>query len=134
MSLWEIQPYIGIYGLRFGQFRREVRQFLGEVSRSFRKVPTVPETDIFRQLGLRLDYDEEDRLEFIEMMPPAKPEYQGIHLLEIAEQNLLEELNRLGHVPVVDNAGYDFPTLGIGIYKEDDFIQAVSLYRRGYYE
>lgn len=134
MSQWEVQPYTGIYGLQFGQSRSEIRQFLSGSYRSFRKVSGALETDIFSKLGLRLDYDKEERLEFIEMVLPAKPKYQEISLLETEEALLVEKLTNLGFEPVVESSGYNFPTLGLAIYKEDGFIQSISIYRKGYYD
>ena len=48
--------------------------------------------------------------------------------------SVLNKLTELGHEPVDDESGYNFPRLGFGLYVPLEHIEAVSIYKRGYYD
>jgi hypothetical protein len=85
-------------------------------------------------LGFHLFYDQDDELKFIEAFEPCEPYYDGVRLLGEETRSVLDELTESGHEPVEDGSGYDFPHLGFGLYVPLGRIEAVSIYRRGYYD
>jgi hypothetical protein len=141
--------------------RSDVRALLGSDFESFIKAPiigdTIP-TDAYATLGLHLYYDAIDELEFIETFRPCPIHYnhirfftdhnsgrlvlhrmipsasQGISQLNPHLQELLTRLAEQGHVARYQDEGYYFDDVGFVLYVPNDSIEAVSIYRRGYYD
>ncbi len=135
MDISTITPFEGLGDLKFGLSRQAVRDLLGPDVRSYRKNKYEPrDTDSYRRLGLHLYYDADDRLEFIETTPPSDPTFQGVHLRDADLGRVLARLADQGYHATEDDAGYNFKDLGIGLYVPESAIEAVSVYRRGYYD
>jgi hypothetical protein len=130
----EIEPFRGLGELTFGTSRDVCRAILGGQFESFARVGGGgAETDSFDALGLQLAFDEQDKLAFVEAFPPADIRYRGVRLLgELSE--VTEELTTHGIVGKQDAVGYDFPEHGFGLYAPHEKVEAVSVYRRGYYD
>ena len=135
MSDWIIRPYEGLGGLYFGMGRSEAHIALGSEAESFRKAPSsTEETDAYDLLGLHLYFDEDDRLDFIEAFSPCEPKFANISLLSENAQTVLAKLESLGHEANYDDGGYFFDELGFVLYAPSEEIEAVSVYRKGYYD
>ena len=135
MNLADVVPFEGLGDLRFDTPRAAVRALLATDHRSFQKSPLSRQlTDAYDTLGFHLYYDDEDRLEFIETFPPCDPTYRGIRLLKGSRQRVLQQLADLGHTASHEDEGYNFKQLGLVLYVPARKIEAVSLYRRGYYD
>ncbi len=129
-----VRPWEALGDLRFGVSRDAVRSLLGDQFRSFKRTPKAKTlTDEYENLGLQLSYDEDDKLEFIEAYPPCMPTYQGIELF--GELTLvLRQLEAAGHMLKADDVGYSCEQLGFALFAPMQTIEAVSVYRRGYYD
>ncbi len=92
------------------------------------------EVDSYDELGFHLYYDESDRLEFIEAFEPCDPIFDGVRLLDHNLGAVLGRLGELGHSYRCHDKGYDFEGLGFVLYVPLESIEAVSIYRRGYYD
>jgi hypothetical protein len=131
----QIFPFEGLGDLRFGSGRNSVRsQLLGE-PQSFQKAPEVgTTTDSYDMLGFHLYYDSGDRLDFIEVFPPCDPIFSDIHLLDGQLNDILMRLENKGYKARFDDAAYFFDELGFALYAPYDELEAVSIFRRGYYD
>jgi hypothetical protein len=132
---WNIIPYIGVGPLLFGMARFEVRNLLGSPVKSFKRGPfTSVETDAFGPLALSVEYDTMDRLRCIEAFATCPIYFRGISLLNKSPQVILNELTSLG-LKAREDDGYFFDeggfVLSIG---PEDVVNAVTVYRKGYYE
>jgi hypothetical protein len=130
----EIVPFERVGSLTFGLKREKVRELLGSNFKTFQKSPWSNQTtDDYSVFGLHLYYTDGDELEFVEIFPPARPIFAGMNLLQKNVQNTLEMLKRFDPDPEVDEAGYTFHQIGIGLYIEGDKLEAVSVFSKGYY-
>lgn len=131
----EIQPYISVGDLHFGDSRQHARQLLGSKYQSFEKVPGSNETDAYDDLGLHLYFDSQDCLEYVETFFPASPSLQGAQLLGKSIRQVADELARLGHGCVsIDSCNMQCDSAGISLHFPDGPVLAVGVFRRGYYE
>jgi hypothetical protein len=131
---WEIRPYEGGGVLHFGMSRSQVRSLLGPEFRAFRKgTHAATDTDAYDKLCLHLYYDAHDRLEYIEAWGSCQILYKGIPLLGVPTRSLLLQLNRIGLGSRYDD-GYLFDDGGFTLYAPGDVVEAVGVYRRGYYD
>jgi hypothetical protein len=133
MGRQEVVPYEGLGNIRFGTPRAAIRALLKVDFTSFIKGDDHVPTDAYDTLGMHLYFDEQDCLEFIEAFPPCNPVYRDIRLLSMDVGIVLHALAALGHASVYAEAGYTFADLGIVLFVPESAIEAVSLYRRGYY-
>ena len=132
MDLRSVRSFEGLGDLRLGMSRATVRALLDTGFRPF--VKGGVELDSYDALGFHLYYDQNEELEFIEAFEPCEPDYDGVRLLGDETPSVLNKLTELGHEPVDDESGYNFPRLGFGLYVPLEHIEAVSIYKRGYYD
>ncbi len=123
-------PFEGLEDLRFGTPRLVVRALLNTDFETFEKGES--ELDSYDDLGFHLYYDGHDRLEFIEAFEPCDPMFNGVRLLGDLE-TVLRRLGELGYRCEYHDEGYHFAGLGFVLYIPLEFIEVVSIYRRGYY-
>ena len=134
MVTWDIVPFEGLGPLRFGMARTEIRTLLPYRYREFAKViGTSQTTDAYDDPGLHLYYDDGNQLEFIEAFEPADPVFEGIHVLSPDRGAVLEQLKGLGYHARYDDGGYFLDNLGFTLYAPGETIEAVSVFRKGYY-
>lgn len=130
----EIVPFEKVGKLTFGLKREKVRELLGSNFKTFQKnLWSNQTTDDYSVFGFHLYYTDDNKLEFVEMFPPARPIFRGINLLQENVQNTLETLKRFDSGPKVDETGYIFHQIGIGLYIEGDKLEAVSVFSKDYY-
>lgn len=121
--------------LRFGESRPRVRKIFEVHSISAMKTPFASNPmDIYEQFGLQIHYDADDGLEFIEAYPPCIPNYHNIQLISRNLRDVLEDLGKTGAIVRQDSEGYFFDQLGFALYAPHDAIEAVSVFRQGYYD
>lgn len=91
--------------------------------------------DDLTEVGVQLNYDKEMKLEFIETYPPAFPAFKGVAFFSKSAQEVVAEMQELGIEHKKLDAGIDFPSVGINLYiPDEETIEAVGAYRKGYYE
>lgn len=135
MDLQSIIKFEGLGDIRFGMNRNDIRVLLQKKYKTFSRAGNdVPEIDSYDILGLQLNYDDKDKLEFIEAVHPSNPMYDGVTFLSRQAESIQKEMANKGVETIQDDVGYDFPDLGFGIYVREDKIEAVSIYRKGYYD
>ena len=131
---WRIMPHVGVGPLRFGMNRLEVRALLGANVSTFKKTPwSLTDTDAYNDLGFHLYYDRADRLECVEAWGPSCIVYEDMPLVNGTTQETLEGLAKLGLIHGYDD-GYLFDTAGFALYAPGDKVEAVTVYRDGYYD
>ncbi|MCP5004142.1 MAG: hypothetical protein GY941_09415 [Planctomycetes bacterium] len=115
--------------------RDYIRSLLGKDYESFSRTGNkIPEIDSYDNEGLQLNYDEDNKLEFIEAIIPSNPTFENIAFTGRNPEDVYREITEKGYLGIKDDVGYDFPDLGIGIYIREGFVEAVSIYRKGYYD
>ena len=135
MDLQNIITFQGLGDIRFGMRRNDIRSLLGIEYESFSRAGNdVPEIDSYDNIGLQLNYDDDDKLEFVEAIHPSNPTYDGITFIGRKPDAVYQEMINRGVKTIQDDVGYDFPDLGFGIYVREDTVEAVSIYRKGYYD
>jgi hypothetical protein len=131
---WDIVPHKGVGPLFFGMTRNDARAKLGTEFTSFRKSATAAsESDAFDELGVHLYYDDNDGLEFIETFQPCSLRYKNAFLLGDVE-SVIQTLNEVGLKPRNDDGSYFFVEPGFVLFAPTDVIEAVSVYRKDYYD
>ncbi|MBI5028896.1 MAG: hypothetical protein HZB51_00025 [Chloroflexi bacterium] len=135
MSKLKLMPYEGLGNLRFSMSRDTIRSMLGDTFTSFKRTQEdLSPIDFYYQLGLQLSYDANERLEFIEAIPPeCIPIYDNIELMGDLE-GIIKRLTEIGYNSRYDKGGYFVDELGFALYAPMEKIEAVSIYRSGYYE
>jgi hypothetical protein len=135
LDRWEIIPYSGVGSLRFGLSRSEARSLLEGTPSTFRQGPyAISDTDAYEELGLHLYYDSDDLLRCIMAFGAGPIHYESIMLLKRPLEEVVEDLARLGLSPRYDDEGYWFHDVGFVVYSPESTVEAVTVYRRGYYE
>lgn len=109
-------PRLGFDFVRFGESRAQHRGRLGEDFESWQRNPDKPAvTDLYKPSLLSLDYDEDDRLKFIEVINDnGQVLYEDVQLLNQPRGQAVNALTALvGRSPVEKGGVYAFPELGI---------------------
>lgn len=131
---YDIRLKLGVGPLKIGERRRLVRN---NIMNEFRRetLRDSPETDFYSDAGVRLGYDRNDELEFIEVMAPGKPTLDGIRFLGRKAGLVLEELKARGMEAQYSIGTYDFRRHCMALYcPGGKKVLAVSIYRFGYYD
>src|SRR5258706_12950870 len=102
MSL-NVIPREGLDVARFGEQREVLRARLGSYD-SFRRTPDAPLTDCFAALGIFVDFNEADALNFIEVTSPADIVFDGVILLGRNHREVVSELDSRGVRGVEDQS------------------------------
>lgn len=126
----EIEPNLGADKIKFNLHRSDARKIVGTepVVKSFE-----PENDFYEENGLIIGYDDEDLLEYIEIIPPSSAMFDGVDLLKLTPSECLKKINEMGYFSEFDDGGYNFEEIGVVLYCPFDIVESVSLYRKGYY-
>ena len=132
MDQWTIIPYQSIGPLKLSASRTDVRHTLGDDFKTFKKTVLSNLSDVYD--GVHLYYDNSDNLEFIEAYEPCTPIYEGIKFLRRKTTLVVAALEKLGNEQSYDDGSYLFEGLGIALYAPATTVEAVSVFRRGYYQ
>jgi hypothetical protein len=125
-TTWVIDDSTGFEQLRIGEDRAAVRARFGEF-RIFQRTPEAPETDYFTASGLQVTYDDEGRVEFIEVMTPADPLLRGCRLLERPTEDVVADLRVRGVECVQDHDGAYLPGWRVGLFAIGGIVEGVSI-------
>jgi hypothetical protein len=133
---WEIHPFEGIGPIRFGMARSQVRSILGNDFKVFKKGPFAANTtDAYGEHGLHFFYDTADQLECIDAFAKCPIYYRNVRLLNGPAGDILRELSELALSPREDEyGGLCFDSGGFVLSLSDDRVEAVTVYRKGYYD
>ncbi len=151
MSYWEITPFVGVGELRFGTPRPETRALIGQNFETIKISPLdINTTDVYKEAGLHLEYDQQDNLETVVVWfwaypDYADPKYNNIHFFNKRLSVVLKQFAEIGYVPRFDDDGYFFDELGFVLsgsesagsgeaIEGDEVVHDISIYREGYYE
>jgi hypothetical protein len=131
----EIVPHKGLDVASFGEERNLVRDRLGSFV-SFRRTPGGPLVDHHAVIGVIMNYDDDDRLELIELTPPADVTFQGVPLLRRRHQQVVNQLQAQGVSGKRSETGTTFAEQGFALYvpvpdDPDEDVQAVVVFPRG---
>jgi len=127
-----LEPHIGTNTLKFGADRVHIRDMLSE--NNLTSLDLEPENDMYPDIGLILGYDNDDKLEFIEILPPSTAQFEDIEFFSNSLSNSIEQMHRKGYSVEIDEGGYNFEAVGIGFYSPGKELKSVSLYKKGYYD
>ena len=117
-----VLPRVGFPFARLGESRSEHRSRLGEFDSWRRDLQGTNETDLYLLSLVSLDYDEHDRLTFIEVVDDeAEVHFDGVSLLNRPVAQVLAQMSARGHEPVGPVVGiYAYPELGIRMSEDYD--------------
>lgn len=132
--MWRIKPFSQVGPIEFGQSRNSVRSKLNSDYRVFKKTPGENDTDAYDSLGIHVYYDDEDKVEFVEAFSPAEVEFEGIVLIGRNVDEVAADLGDRGYDAEQDEVGYNYDELGFGLTINDQEIEGVGFFRKGYYE
>src|SRR5687768_17107302 len=97
--MWKIQPYVGLGILRLSSSREETRAALQYPfaldCKGFN--PEIENADSYDVLGVRLDYDQQNLLEFIEAFKPYDPTFAGVRFIGRDVDDVLDDMAALGY-------------------------------------
>ncbi len=97
MDLQTIRPFEGRGDLLLGMDRTSVHQILYEklnIAIDFSRSYMV---ELYKSIGVRIQYNNKDRIDYIEALPPCKPTYKTISLIEQPLHYVLSQLRSMGH-------------------------------------
>jgi hypothetical protein len=117
-------PTVGFEFARFGEPRSQHRRELGAF-RSWQRDPeSSKQTDLYLDTLMSLDYDNQDQLEYIEIINPEAVVYvEGVDFVNRPLDEVLEAMARNGnHVAGPHVGTYAYPELGIrfGVRPDDE--------------
>lgn len=122
---------------RFGEAREALRKRLGR-HESFQRTPEAPLSDRYPDIGLFLDFDKTDSLNFIEATLPAEVFYESVSLLAQDYHEVVAELSARGIHGAEDDSGIEYTELGLALYNPspeefDSVVEGVTIFAPGYY-
>ncbi|MCF6252057.1 MAG: hypothetical protein L3J75_12415 [Methylococcaceae bacterium] len=126
-----LEPNVGANNLKFSVQRNTIRNLIE--TKPLTKI-NEPENDFYEKEGLILGYDENDELEYIEIIRPSTAEFQKINFFSINLSSCVNEMKKSGFVAPFDDGGYNFESIGLTFYCPQDILESVSLYRSGYFD
>ena len=129
----EFTPPSGTDKLPIGKARREDRNHILN-GIAYVTPLNEPENDMYESEGLILGFDAHDELEFVEVIPPSTCHFFRSILLGRTAHEVLEDIQRHGHIPQFEDDSYNFKDLGIILYCPGKVIGSASVYPKGYYD
>lgn len=121
---YTVQPLVGFEFARFGEPRSQHRESLGEFHSFQRNLDSPRLTDLYLDSYMSLDYDDEDRLEFIEIINDEATVYvEDVQFVHRPIEEIVALMTERGHRVVGPYVGvYSIPDLGIrfGSTRDDE--------------
>jgi|GEM_PF-2293653 len=130
---WDITPYRSVGSLQLGRHRNEIRRQLGADFTSFTKDIGESEADAYDHLGIHLYYDDDDRLEMVELFQPASPTLKDVSLLGRDYEQVANALAEHGYKAKPTDVGYSYEDAGVALTLNGSEIEGVAVFRKGYY-
>lgn len=124
MIVYELIPFHGVGPVLLGMSRDQVQAVMGERPDSFKKPPYPSLIDAYHKAGFQVYFDEDDRVEFIELSSLDAPYvvvYRSMKVFEVRADDLVESVSRDTHSePQQPEPGYSylFPQLGLSFWRE----------------
>ena len=135
-----VLSHVGIGPLTFGMTREEVEHAVGSRPHRFRKtLACATLTDAFDGAGMHVYYDDQDRVEAIELFAPARPTFNDHDLHNMPYSSLIAAIRILDPEVQEDELGFTSNALGFGVYTEakdtqpEQPAEAVIVFRKDYY-
>lgn len=149
MAEYVVQSHVGVGQILFGMTRDEVRSLMGGLPVTFhRSVAEDPAIDAFFQTSFQISYDNDDRVEFIELArdPTLTVLYKGHDVFMLTAEELVQLVSQDAPYDPNDpelGFSYTFLDLDIALWRatvpedEDDpdgrFFDSISVGRQGYF-
>lgn len=137
---WEILPHEGLGPAPLGVTSGELSRILGEQPVAFARVvddPSSVRDERYPGHDLFAYYDREGRLAMLESSSEAAestPALDGIRLVGRLRGDVLRHLAERGYEPDHDDGVSQlFSSLGVTIYGSSDDVEAVGVFRPGYF-
>lgn len=138
---YEISPTEGVNEIRFGMNFQTVRSLMRAEFKSFMRTPAAAfPCDYFAEVGAFAYYDVSGALEAVELAEPATPTLDGVNLLELSFDAVLELLKSKDDAVSIDADGAISRTLGVSVYAPQALknpsanCESVLVFKRGYYD
>ena len=126
MTRYSLEPLIGVRPVLLGMTRAESRKQMGATPVSFKKAPRLfpnkPEVDAYHGNAFQLFFDENGRVEFIELSksPDLSVNYYGTDVFALRADDLVALISRdAAFDPNVPDLGYSyiFPLLEMSVWR-----------------
>jgi hypothetical protein len=118
--------------LLFGMRRDETRKLMAQFELSTRAF--LPNYDAYPEEGVKLGFDSQDLLAFIEVRSPSTASFRRIDFFAFEFPEILEDMTSLALSLVYTVGCYIYPEAGISLYAPNNQLLSVSLYKQGYYD
>jgi hypothetical protein len=127
----EILTYSGVGLLRLGMTSEQAQDIFGRKPEMFQK---TTDTLVENYGGIHLYYDANAKINFIEILRPNRPTFDGLELIGKDIDEISEEFRKRGYglKNVFDTYQYD--DIGVALFVPNSIIKCVSVYVRGYYD
>jgi hypothetical protein len=145
--MYEVIPLKAIGPILLGMSREESRSAMGIQPDTFRKADSATLTDAYDLQGFHVYFDEDERVEYIEIFPSRMPAmYKGVSVFETKADDLVAEISKDAQCDKDDpelGFSYVFPELELSLWRgmipeseddvEDDYFSSLGIGRKGYY-
>jgi hypothetical protein len=139
-----VRPHEGVGAIRLGASRGEARAAMPEVPVAFGKGPGDTPVDAWHDFGLQVFYDDEDRVEYIEVSrdPDLRPLLFGEPVLSLPICAAVDVVSRHAPHDAEDPRlpeCWTFPALDLSLWKppdgedDDGCFATIGAGRRGYF-
>lgn len=135
-----IEPYIGVGNIKFGFSKEEIHSILGnDYTESKSLIHPKKIRNLYTKLGIHINYNENGKVEFVELLKPAEPIYNEKRLLKESFKFLCNWFKNLDQGIIIDDEGLKSLKLGIGLYVPADeeylknVVQTVYLFEKDFY-
>lgn len=132
----EVFPGQGFDHVKFGQSRKNIRNLLKESPLQFKKNPWAKSlTDSYDDLGIQLFYDENDCLEFVEILQQCRFNFFGADFRKMKLKEILEVIKSRVTVDGMKeiDGSYIFNELGFGVQSNGNSVQSFFIFSNGKY-
>lgn len=147
---FDVVPLEGVGPIKLGMTRSESRAALGEPFVTYRKANSSTMTDTYYKSSFQVFFDEDDRVEFIELSRfPVLAFYKGHSIFELKVEDVVALISKDAQFDVNNpehEYSYIFPELELSFWRpiipeigqdEDDldgrYFETIGVGKRGYY-
>lgn len=131
-----IRPYKGVGNITFGMTSKEIEMCIKEHPEKFMKSKNdLYMTDMYQDFFVY--YKVSGECEAIEFINHAQVLFQDIPLFQYSYDQVETMFKRIDTELQIDNDGFVSYKYGVGIYapyKEDNLIESIIVFERGYYD
>ena len=139
---YDVVPHEGAGRVRLGMSRPESRTAMGLEPDTYEKHPGSPAVDAYHQSSFQVFFDEEGRVEFVELSRGDDLEARlgDVPVLDLSVEDALAHVERLAGEAMRDvEVGVTFHSRAFELSlwresREDEHFQTVGVARRGYWD